>query len=213
MFYNAAAVCRITLRGANAASVFSRISSMRFHPLLPVVLLGALTGCVTQSTYDKQVAATRAAQNQSAEFAALNKDLAAEIEAKTATIEQLNNQLKVTLVDQLLFASGSAEIVPAGRAALDKVAPTLAGVTGDWVIVKGYTDDQPIGPSIRDRYPTNWDLSTARATAVVKYLQAKGVQPVNLAAEGYSEYQPVGPNMTAAGRHANRRIELVLQAK
>jgi chemotaxis protein MotB len=186
---------------------------MPVKPLLPVVLLGLLTGCVTQSTYKQQVAATQAAQDMNAHYAALNKDLSAEIAAKAATIEQLNNQLKVTLVDQLLFASGSAEIVPAGRAALDKVAPTLAAATGDWVIVKGYTDDQPIGPTIRDRFPTNWDLSTARATAVVKYLQAHGVPPVNLAAEGFSEYQPVAANTTAAGRHANRRIELVLQAK
>jgi chemotaxis protein MotB len=186
---------------------------MRLHPLLPVALMAALTGCVTQSTYKKQLAATQSAQDMSAQYAALNKDLSAEIAAKSATIEQLNNQLKVTLVDQLLFASGSAEIAPAGRAALDKVAPTLAGVSGDWVIVKGYTDDQPIGPNIRDRYPTNWDLSTARATAVVKYLQAHGVPPVNLAAEGFSEFQPVATNSTSAGRHANRRIELVLQAK
>lgn len=186
--------------------------------LFLVALMAALSGCVTQSTYKKQVAATLAAQDMGAQYAALNKDLSVEIAAKSATIEQLNNQLKVTLVDQLLFASGSADIAPAGRVALDKVAPTLAGVSGakdagNWVIVKGYTDDQPIGPAIRGRYPTNWDLSTARATAVVKYLQGHGVPPANLAAEGFAEFQPVATNTTPAGRHANRRIELVLQAK
>ena len=129
------------------------------------------------------------------------------------TIEQLNGRLVVTFVDKVLFASGSAELLPKGRAVLDKAVPTLAAQTGKWIIIEGHTDNEPIGPTIRDRFPTNWDLSTARATAVVKYLQDKGVPPVNLAASGFSEYQPVKPNTTPAGRQANRRIEIIMREK
>ncbi|TFU05787.1 OmpA family protein [Polymorphobacter arshaanensis] len=181
--------------------------------IVPLVAFALLGGCVSQTRYNSQVAATAAAQNLSAQNAELNKQLAAEIADKQVTIQQLNDRLVVTLVDQVLFASGSAELHPKGRAVLDKAIPTLAAQTGKWIIIEGHTDDQPIGPSIIARFPTNWDLSTARATSVVKYLQDKGVPPVNLAATGYSQYQPVKPNTTAAGRQANRRIEIILRMK
>ena len=185
----------------------------RTATVVPLVALGLLGGCVSQTRYQSQVAATAAAQNLSAQNAELNKQLAAEIADKQVTIQQLNDRLVVTLVDQILFASGSAELHPKGRAVLDKAIPTLAAHSGKWIIIEGHTDNEPIGPSIIARFPTNWDLSTARATSVVKYMQDKGVPPVNLAATGYSQYQPVKPNTTAAGRQANRRIEIILRMK
>ena len=185
----------------------------RTATVVPLVALGLLGGCVSQTRYQSQVAATAAAQNLSAQNAELNKQLAAEIADKQVTIQQLNDRLVVTLVDQILFASGSAELHPKGRAVLDKAIPTLAAQSGKWIIIEGHTDNEPIGPSIIARFPTNWDLSTARATSVVKYMQDKGVPPVNLAATGYSQYQPVKPNTTAAGRQANRRIEIILRMK
>ncbi len=185
----------------------------RTATVVPLVALGLLGGCVSQTRYQSQVAATAAAQNLSAQNAELNKQLAAEIADKQVTIQQLNDRLVVTLVDLVLFASGSAELLPKGRAVLDKAIPTLAAQSGKWIIIEGHTDNEPIGPSIIARFPTNWDLSTARATSVVKYMQDKGVPPVNLAATGYSQYQPVKPNTTAAGRQANRRIEIILRMK
>ena len=185
----------------------------RTATVVPLVALGLLGGCVSQTRYQSQVAATAAAQNLSAQNAELNKQLAAEIADKQVTIQQLNDRLVVTLVDQILFASGSADLHPKGRAVLDKAIPTLAAQSGKWIIIEGHTDNEPIGPTIIARFPTNWDLSTARATSVVKYMQDKGVPPVNLAATGYSQYQPVKPNTSAAGRQANRRIEIILRMK
>jgi chemotaxis protein MotB len=187
--------------------------STRAVTIAPLLLLAALGGCVSQTAYKNQVAATAAAQNLNAQYVELNKQLSTEIADKQVTIQQLNDRLVVTLVDQVLFASGSAELLPKGRAVLDKAIPTLAAQSGKWIIIEGHTDNEPIGPTIIARFPTNWDLSTARATSVVKYLQDKGVQPVNLAATGYSQYQPVKPNTTAAGRQANRRIEIILRMK
>ncbi len=76
--------------------------------------------------------------------------------------------------------------------------------------MEGHTDNVPIGPAIIDKFPTNWELSTARATTVVRYLQERGVNPGYLSAEGYSEYRPVAPNDTEEGKSKNRRIEIVL---
>ena len=77
--------------------------------------------------------------------------------------------------------------------------------------VEGHTDNVPIAPSLRVRFATNWELSTARATAVVRYLQDKaGIAPDHLIASGYGEYRPLSPNTTPEGRAQNRRIEIVL---
>jgi chemotaxis protein MotB len=128
-------------------------------------------------------------------------------------IKQLQNRLVVTFVDEVLFGSGSVELHGKGRAVLDKAVPTLTGLTGHWIDVQGNTDNEPIGASLKARYPTNWELSAARAAEVVRHLQAKGVDPRNLVAEGYGEYQPVAPNATPEGRAKNRRIDIVLRSK
>ena len=97
-----------------------------------------------------------------------------------------------------------------GAATLEKIVGTLQGVPDKRINVRGYTDNEPIGPALRARYPSNWELSTARSSDVVRFLQAKGIDPKRLEASGYSEYQPVAPNTTPAGRKENRRIEIVL---
>jgi chemotaxis protein MotB len=84
----------------------------------------------------------------------------------------------------------------------------LAGVENKVIRVEGHTDDVPAGGA----YPTNWELSTARALAVVRFLQSQGIDPSRLAAAGYGEYRPIAPNDTAEGRSQNRRIEIVLAA-
>jgi chemotaxis protein MotB len=77
--------------------------------------------------------------------------------------------------------------------------------------VEGHTDDVPIGPELARRYPTNWELSAARATNVARYLQEKiGIDPSLLSATGYGEYHPVASNEDEEGRTRNRRIEIVL---
>ena len=107
------------------------------------------------------------------------------------------------------LASGSAALGKDGKGALDNVAEAFKDLKGKNVVVGGYTDDVPTNPK---SFPSNWELSTARAIAVVKYLQSKGVDPVMLAAAGFSEFRPVASNETPEGRRLNRRIEIALTA-
>jgi chemotaxis protein MotB len=117
--------------------------------------------------------------------------------------------LVVTVVtDQILFASGSAVLQPEGNALLDIVAKPLQSVANP-IIVKGYTDSQPItgGP-----YPSNWALSGARAGAVAVSLENAGLDPARLTPEGLGERDPVASNATPEGRSQNRRVEIVVQS-
>ncbi len=179
---------------------------------VPLVVL-ALAGCVSQQTYDQQVQQTQQAVSLEKQYLALSQQLQAEVAADKVQIKQLSDRLVVTFVDEILFSSGSTELHMAGRAAIGKAAPTLASLTGHWISVQGYTDSEPIGPLLRGRYPTNWDLSAARAVEVVRHLQSLGVDPTNLVAAGYGQYQPVASNDTPQGRARNRRIDIVLRSK
>ena len=203
-------------RGATGAApgrAFAEMNFMRIGFVATAVAAALLAGCVSEGTYQSQVQATQYETALAAQYQQLNTQLQAEIAADQVQIKQLQGKLIVTFVDQILFASGSAEVHAQGKAVLVKAVPTLAALTGNWIKVQGYTDNEPIGPELRGRYPTNWDLSTARATDVVKYLQSQGVAPSIMVAEGYGEYQPVADNGTPAGRAQNRRIQVVLQSK
>jgi chemotaxis protein MotB len=116
----------------------------------------------------------------------------------------------LTPVDKILFDSGSADIKKNGKAVLDRVAEILGTITDKQIRIEGHTDNVPIGPVLAIKFPTNWELSTARSTTVVRYLQEKGVDPRFLSATGYSEYRPVESNESDEGKAKNRRIEIVL---
>jgi chemotaxis protein MotB len=90
------------------------------------------------------------------------------------------------------------------------VARGLKGIDDRLIMVEGHTDDVPIGAKIAEKFPTNWELSTARATTVVRYLQDKGVAPKHLGATGFSECRSVAPNDSDRNRQKNRRIDIVL---
>ncbi len=79
--------------------------------------------------------------------------------------------------------------------------------------MEGHTDNVPIGSRLAERFPSNWELSTARATTVARYLQDKGIDPKLLSACGYSEFRPVSPNDTDENKAKNRRIEIALIPK
>jgi chemotaxis protein MotB len=142
----------------------------------------------------------------------LASGLQEEIKRGQVTIHQLRDQLRLSVVQELLFDSGHAELRDTGQALLDKVAQALEGGPARLVTIEGHTDNVQIGPSIVAQFATNWELSTARATTVVRYLQEKGVAPQALGATGFGEYRPVSTNETAEGRQLNRRIEVVLTA-
>jgi chemotaxis protein MotB len=102
-----------------------------------------------------------------------------------------------------------------GQEVLLKLADSFRDNKDQNIAVEGHTDDVQIGSALIDRFPTNWELSTARATAVVRFLQEKGnitgnITPERLTASGYSYYRAVATNETPEGREQNRRIEIIL---
>lgn len=134
-----------------------------------------------------------------------------EIAAGQVEITQLKGKLTVNMVDQILFDSGSAEVKGAGQKVLDKVGAALNKIEGKDIRIEGHTDNKPLNASLREKFPTNWELSTARATAVARYLiDHAAVDAKRLVAAGYGEFRPKASNDTAEGRAQNRRIEIVL---
>lgn len=149
-------------------------------------------------------------ERKSAQYEQLATSLKGQIAAGQIEISELRGKMTVKLKDKILFASGSAALSKQGKAALDAVADAFKNLKDKNVIVAGYTDNVRVGK--KGPYKDNWDLSTARAVSVVRYLQAKAVPPVMLGAAGFSEFRPVGANDTAEGRGQNRRIEIALTA-
>ena len=143
-------------------------------------------------------------------YDSLVSELKQEIKQGEVQITQLKDKLTVNMVEKILFDSGSAVIKKNGTRVLDRVAEILKGLSGQQIKVEGHTDNVPIGPGLAEKFPTNWELSTARATTVVRYLQGRGVSPTVLSAEGYADFRPVSPNDTDEGKAKNRRIEIVL---
>ena len=134
-----------------------------------------------------------------------------EIAAQEIELVELEDTLKVVFVDKILFDSGSIDINEKGKKLLLVVAESVRGHKDQKVVVEGHTDNRPLGPTLKEKFPSNWELSTARAAAVVRFLQKEGrLQPQRLSARGYSFYQPVASNNTEEGRHQNRRIEIIL---
>jgi len=141
----------------------------------------------------------------------LLNELQAEIQNKEIQITQLADRLSVSLLDKILFPSGEAEITPAGLKVLERVGNIIKNVQDKIIRVEGHTDNVPIHPRLQKQFPTNWELSTARATNVVRFLQDKiGMDPTRLQAVGLSQYHPLASNETASGRSQNRRIEIAL---
>jgi chemotaxis protein MotB len=159
----------------------------------------------TQQAKEAEIAQLKGSYDQ------LVNGLKTELEAGQLTITQLKGRLTLTMTDKILFNSGEADVKQEGRKILDKVAGVLKTIQDKDIRIEGYTDNVPISSSLQSRYPTNWELSTARATAVVRYLQEKGSFPGDrLIAAGYGENHPVAPNTSPEGKQQNRRIEIVL---
>ena len=134
-----------------------------------------------------------------------------QISAQEIEVVEEADLLKVIFVDKILFDSGSAEINERGMRLLQVMANTLKENKGQEIMVEGHTDNKPLSKDLKKRFPSNWELSMARAAAVVRFLQEKaGIDPQRLSARGYSFYRPVAPNTSEKGRHQNRRIEIIL---
>ncbi len=148
-----------------------------------------------------------ATQNQQS----LEQEMRAALESKDVTISQLQGKLTVNILDRILFDSGEAVLKPDGETVLQKVANVLTQHPQLRIHVIGHTDDVPIRAGARNRFASNWELSTGRATAAVRFLTEKaGVDPRRLGAVGYGEFRPIADNSTPEGRAKNRRIAITV---
>jgi len=216
-------------------------SSFTYVSSIAILTLGLinLTGCVSKSAYlkeqsrandlDAQLAqakksnadladklnitqdsAARLAQENSAQEE-LAASLQKQIHSDQVKISEIAGKVSINMVDKVLFDSGSAKLKPAGEAILMKVGNALKDVKDKRIWVGGHTDNIAISPSLQDKFASNWELSSARATAVVRYMEDKTAIPGDrLLAVGLGQNQPVGDNKTPEGRAANRRIEILL---
>jgi chemotaxis protein MotB len=147
-------------------------------------------------------------------YEALISDLKEQIEKREVTIESFEKMISVSFVDRIMFDFGKETITPDGREVLEKVGGILKEVQDRQIRVIGHTDDVPILPEYRYRFPSNWELSAARAAAVVRHFEREtGLDPRNLEAVGRSFYYPVASNETADGRSQNRRVEIIIAPK
>jgi chemotaxis protein MotB len=162
-------------------------------------------------------ALTRAKEEQvqkvSSTYESLLEKMKSEISQGQVTISELKGKLTVNLVDSILFDSGKAEVKAGGLEVLQKVISILKDVKDKAIRIEGHTDNVQIVGALAKRYPTNWELSAARAINVTRYLQDQGIDPGQLAAVAYGEWKPVGDNDTPEGKAKNRRIEIILVPK
>jgi chemotaxis protein MotB len=182
-------------------------------PDLALTPTATKSGGATLSTLSAEDEARLAAQRARAEElarvdAAVRKSLASLIDDGVVVVKRNESLVEVTIRTDILFTSGSAELAPVAVAPLQQLAATLAPLPNP-VRVEGHTDDRPISTAA---FPSNWELSAARAASVVRVMKSTGLDAQRLAVVGMGEFRPLASNATADGRNANRRVALVILA-
>lgn len=167
------------------------------------------------NTLRQEIGNIRKAQEEKVEtvsqtYKGLLSKMEEEIRRGQITISELKGKLTLNMVDAILFDTGKAEIKPGGIAVLDRIVSILRDEREKAIRIEGHTDNVPITGILAKTYPSNWELSAARAIHVTRYLQEHGIPPDILSAVAYGEYQPVAENDTPEGKAKNRRIEIVL---
>jgi chemotaxis protein MotB len=167
---------------------------------------------ITPTVQNATPSAAAAAAKEQEDFRRLKEQIDAYarekgIQDKLQTVIAQRGLVIRLLTDRVLFDSGAAELKPAATPVLTKVGEILRKEGAHQVMVEGHTDTVPISGSL---FPTNWELSTARASRVVRFLIASGVSQRRLSAAGYAALHPLSTNQTATGRSRNRRVEIVL---
>jgi chemotaxis protein MotB len=164
----------------------------------PALAVLALAGCgPSQKDYDA--------------LKAQNEQLQAQNSQLNADIRRLQGAIRYTVNSDLLFRPGSWEMNPDGQQIIARLASQLAPSQTNKLVVNGYTDNAPIGASLkRLGVTTNQQLSEKRAQAVAQFIFSRGVRPELVSAVGHGESNPVAPNTTPQGRSQNRRVEISL---
>jgi len=135
--------------------------------------------------------------------------LAPFIDDKLVSVKKNDYWIELEMNSELLFLSGEAELSKKAQPALKKIAEVINALPNA-INVEGHTDNIPIGNL---KFPSNWDLSSARATSVVQEFVKEGINPTRLSAIGYGEFHPIGDNKIEEGRFKNRRVTLVLMSQ
>lgn len=171
--------------------------------------LAKAKGEVDKLAKEKEAELARLKQAQNDMLQSLKK----EVEAGEVMVNQLADRLSVKILDKILFASGDASVSGKGQDVLKRVGKVLASARDkDKIIrIEGHTDNVPISAKLKEKFATNWELSTARATTVVRFLtESSRIPPDAFEAAGLGEYHPVAKNDTPQSRQQNRRIEIIL---
>ena len=159
---------------------------------------------------DKLAKVRREVQTVGREIDRITKALEGKF-GKSLVVTQHQDRLVLTMLGQVLFESGKAQLTPLGLDIMKQVGEVLASLPNKNIQVEGHTDNNPIYGRLQRQYPTNWELSTARATTVLRFLiEQTGMNPQDFSATGYADTRPAVPNDTEEGQAQNRRVEIVL---
>lgn len=138
------------------------------------------------------------------------ENLKTEVSNKSVQIEMMEESLQLKAIEKLFFESGSAVVSRPGRSILARIAPTLKEANEKEIRIVGHADQIPIGEKLAEKYPSNWELSTARATAIAQILQwGYGIDPKRIVAQGVAHYRPLVME-TEENRATNRVVEIIL---
>lgn len=171
--------------------------------VIALAVAALLSACVSAVPYNDLVQKTPTYRN-------LDQQLKADRAADRVQIEQLQNLVRLTLANGMLFPEGGRELSEAGKAMLAKLAPGLKDLSGQRIVVIGFTDGVPIGDGLYQRLAGNVELSKARADAIAGFLTAQGVPAALIASVGLGEAHPLASNTTASGRAKNQRVEIAI---
>lgn len=142
----------------------------------------------------------------------IESSLKNKIAAQEVELVNMEDKLKVVLIDKILYNSGGYTLKPEAKKLLLTLAESLKQTNNQQIVVEGHTDNVSLSAELAKIFPSNWELSAARAAAVARFLQTEGgLDPLRLSVRGYSYYRPVAPNSTEEGRRQNRRIEIILE--
>ncbi len=147
---------------------------------------------------------------QEAVYAGLQQTFTKEQQQNQVKIEMMKSGIKVNLANDILFPSGSSTLNETGVDVLKRAAAELKKNSYQ-TLIAGYTDNVQISGKLQERYPSNWELAGARASSVVRLLEAEGVPGAQMLAISFGENSPVAPNDTPEERKLNRRIEILLR--
>ena len=141
----------------------------------------------------------------------LSLKLEKQISENHALVQKVESLTVITLGESAMFGSGLADLTISGSNTIRKIAATLSDYPGYHIRIEGHTDARPVGKVLKTKFASNWELSTARATAVIRFMiYGLQIDPQRLSATGFAQYRPASENDTEAGRAMNRRIRVVI---